>query len=71
MQLLKFTESKYKPNVGEIFSQYECTFILNKDSCQTKSGIQGDKSKEWKSMEVKTMLYIAFFYLKKPYIVLT
>jgi hypothetical protein len=37
MQLLKFTESKYKPNVGEIFSQYKCTFILNKDSCQEES----------------------------------
>jgi hypothetical protein len=36
-QLLKLTESKYKPNVGEIFGQYECTLILNKYSCQEKS----------------------------------
>ncbi len=27
MQLLKFTESKYKPNVGEIFSQYRITWV--------------------------------------------
>ncbi len=42
MQLLKFTESKYKPNVGEIFSQYECTFILNKDSRQEKSNLYSE-----------------------------
>ncbi|MFQ5713948.1 MAG: hypothetical protein ACE5GU_07945 [Candidatus Scalinduaceae bacterium] len=42
MQLLKFTESKYKPNVGEIFGQYGRTFILNKDSCQEKSNLCGE-----------------------------
>ncbi len=42
MQLLKYSESKYKPNVGEIFSQYTCKFILNKHSSQAKSNLYSE-----------------------------
>ncbi len=39
MQLLKFAESKYKSNAGEIFGRYRCILILNRGSRHEKSNL--------------------------------